>query len=90
MLLASKEDGPPYAMDPVSLETIGWYDFEGQITAPTMAAHPKFDPDTGEMICFAYEAGGDRNDGLRRIAVWTIDADGVKTQEAWYEAHSAA
>ncbi|EUC26999.1 hypothetical protein COCCADRAFT_42125 [Bipolaris zeicola 26-R-13] len=83
MLLASKEDGPPYAMDPVSLETIGWYDFEGQITAPTMAAHPKFDPDTGEMICFAYEAGGDKNDGLRRIAVWTIDADGGGNHWVW-------
>lgn len=86
MLLASKEDGPPYAMDPVTLETVGRYDFEGQIQSPTMTAHPKFDPETGEMICFAYEAGGNGNDGSRQIAVWTIDADGVKTQEAWYEA----
>ncbi|EGU87689.1 hypothetical protein FOXB_01785 [Fusarium oxysporum f. sp. conglutinans Fo5176] len=86
MLLASKEDGPPYAMDPVTLETIGRYDFEGQIQSPTMTAHPKFDPETGEMICFAYEAGGNGNDGSRQIAVWTIDADGVKTEEAWYEA----
>lgn len=31
MLLATKEDGPPYAMDPESLETIGRYDFEGQV-----------------------------------------------------------
>ncbi|KAF4443388.1 hypothetical protein F53441_11437 [Fusarium austroafricanum] len=86
MLLASKEDGPPYAMDPTTLETIGRYDFEGQIQAPTMTAHPKFDPETGEMVCFAYEAGGDGNDGSCRVAVWTIDADGVKTEEAWYEA----
>ncbi|KAI1067121.1 hypothetical protein LB506_003864 [Fusarium annulatum] len=86
MLLASKEDGPPYAMDPVTLETIGRYDFEGQIQSPTMTAHPKFDPETGEMICFAYEAGGNGNDGSRQIAVWTIDANGVKTEEAWYEA----
>jgi carotenoid cleavage dioxygenase-like enzyme len=86
MLLASKEDGPPYAMDPVTLETIGRYDFEGQIQSPTMTAHPKFDPETGEMICFAYEAGGNGNDGSRQIAVWTIDANGIKTEEAWYEA----
>ncbi|KAF5264578.1 hypothetical protein FOXYS1_4642 [Fusarium oxysporum] len=86
MLLASKEDGPPYAMDPVTLETIGRYDFEGQIQSPTMTAHPKFDPETGEMICFAYEAGGNGNDGSRQIAVWTIDANGAKTEEAWYEA----
>jgi carotenoid cleavage dioxygenase len=86
MLLASKEDGPPYAMDPVTLETIGRYDFEGQILAPTFTAHPKFDPDTGEMLCFAYEAGGDGNDCSVDVVVWTINADGIKTEEAWYKA----
>ncbi|KAL1864757.1 hypothetical protein VTK73DRAFT_5672 [Phialemonium thermophilum] len=86
MLLATKEDGPPYAMDPVTLETIGRYDFEGQILAPTFTAHPKFDPDTGEMLCFAYEAGGNGSDCSVDVAVWTIDADGVKTEEAWYKA----
>lgn len=86
MLLATKEDGPPFAMDPVTLETLGRYDFEGQIKAPTFTAHPKFDPDTGEMLCFAYEAGGDGSDGSCDIVVWTIDADGKKTEECWYKA----
>jgi carotenoid cleavage dioxygenase-like enzyme len=86
MLLASKEDGPPYAMDPVTLETIGRYDFEGQIRTPTFTAHPKFDPDTGEMICFAYEAGGDGHDASDDVVVWAIDADGKKTEECWYKA----
>lgn len=86
MLLASKEDGPPFAMDPVTLETLGRYDFEGQIKTPTFTAHPKFDPDTGEMVCFAYEAGGDGNDGSCDVVVWTIDADGNKTEETWYKA----
>ncbi|KAK3314143.1 carotenoid oxygenase [Apodospora peruviana] len=86
MLLASKEDGPPYAMDPVTLETIGRYDFEGQILAPTFTAHPKFDPDTGEMLCFAYEAGGDGADCSVDVAVWTLDKDGKLTEEAWYKA----
>lgn len=86
MLLASKEDGPPFAMDPVTLETLGRYDFEGQIKSPTFTAHPKFDPETGEMICFAYEAGGDGNDGSCDVVVWTINADGKKTEECWYKA----
>lgn len=87
MLLASKEDGPPYAMDPVTLETLGRYDFEGQILSPTFTAHPKFDPDTGEMVCFAYEAGGDGSDGSVDVAVWTIDGKtGKKTDECWYKA----
>ncbi|KAJ6198570.1 LOW QUALITY PROTEIN: retinal pigment epithelial membrane protein-domain-containing protein [Bipolaris maydis] len=56
MLLTFKEDGPPYAMDPVSMDIIGRYDFEGQIVVPAMAAHSQFDPNTGEMMRFAYEA----------------------------------
>jgi carotenoid cleavage dioxygenase len=86
MLLATKEDGPPFAMDPVTLETLGRYDFEGQILSPTFTAHPKFDPDTGEMVCFAYEAGGDGADCSVDVVVWTIDADGKKTEECWYKA----
>ncbi|KAK4447351.1 carotenoid oxygenase [Podospora aff. communis PSN243] len=86
MLLAMKEDGPPFAMDPDTLETIGRYDFEGQIDAPTFTAHPKFDPATGEMVCFAYEAGGDGSDCSVDVVVWTIDGDGKKTEEAWYKA----
>ncbi|KAI0016927.1 carotenoid oxygenase [Xylariomycetidae sp. FL0641] len=86
MLLASKEDGPPFALDPVTLETIGRYDFEGQITAPTFTAHPKFDPDTGEMLCFAYEAGGDGADCGPDVAAWTVDRHGRKTEELWFRA----
>ncbi|OQU96968.1 hypothetical protein CLAIMM_02973 [Cladophialophora immunda] len=86
MLLATKEDGPPYAMEPSTLKTIGRYDFEGQVLSPTFTAHPKFDPKTGEMICYGYEAGGDGNDGSCDIVVYTIDAEGVKTEECWYKA----
>lgn len=86
MLLATKEDGPPFAMDPVTLETIGRYDFEGQIRSPTFTAHPKFDPDTGEMVCFGYEAGGDGHDASCDIVVYTVAANGKKTEETWYKA----
>jgi carotenoid cleavage dioxygenase len=55
MLLATKEDGPPYAMDPETLETTGRYDFEGQMLSPTFTAQPKFDPKTREIICYGYE-----------------------------------
>jgi carotenoid cleavage dioxygenase len=60
MLLATKEDGPAYAMEPETLNTIGRYDFEGQVLSPTMTAHPKFDPKTGEMICYGYEVSRGR------------------------------
>jgi carotenoid cleavage dioxygenase len=32
------------------------------------------------------QAGGDGNDGSRDIVVYTINADGVKTEECWYKA----
>ena len=86
VLLAIKEDGPPFAMDPVTLETIGRYDFDGQVQTPTFTAHPKFDPDTGEMICYGYEAGGNGYDASCDIVVYTIDKDGKKTEECWYKA----
>jgi len=86
VLLATKEDGPPFAMDPVTLETIGRYDFDGQVQSPTFTAHPKFDPDTGEMVCYGYEAGGNGYDASCDIVVYTIDKDGKKTEETWYKA----
>ncbi|KAI0480254.1 carotenoid oxygenase [Xylariaceae sp. FL0804] len=86
MLLATKEDGPPFALDPDTLATLGRYDFEGQIRAPTFTAHPKFDPATGEMLCFAYEAGRDGADCGVDVACWTVAPDGRKTEELWFRA----
>jgi carotenoid cleavage dioxygenase-like enzyme len=86
VLLAMKEDGPPFAMDPVTLQTIGRYDFDGQVQSPTFTAHPKFDPETGEMVCYGYQAGGDGHDASVDIVVYTIDKDGKKTEECWYKA----
>ncbi|KAK0637353.1 retinal pigment epithelial membrane protein-domain-containing protein [Bombardia bombarda] len=86
MLLATKEDGPAWAMGPETLETIGRYDFEGQVLSLTMTAHPKFDAKRGKMVCYGYEAGGDGNDRSRDIVVYTINSEGVKTEECWYKA----
>lgn len=86
VMLACKEDGPPFALDPETLETLGRYDFDGQVVAPTFTAHPKIDPDTGNMLCFGYEAGGDGNDASREIVFYEIGADGKKITEVWFEA----
>jgi len=37
----------------LDLETVGEYDFGGALSGP-MTAHPKIDPDTGEMVFFGY------------------------------------
>ncbi|KAF9889641.1 hypothetical protein FE257_007149 [Aspergillus nanangensis] len=79
-LLACKEDGLPYAMDPLTLETIGYWDFEGQVQSMTFTAHPKFDPTTKEMVCFGYEA---RGDGTPDICYYVADAKGKITETVW-------
>jgi isoeugenol monooxygenase len=82
-LLMLKEDGLPWEIDPVTLETVGTWDFYGAMTSKTCTAHPSFDPDTGEMYLFGYEAKGE---ATRDIAYYVIDASGHVSHEAWFEA----
>lgn len=77
-LFALKEDGLPYVIDPVTLETLGTWDFAGRYKSQTFTAHPKIDPVTGEMITFGYEATGLATDDLY---VYFIDASGNVTRE---------
>lgn len=80
-LFALKEDSPPVAMDPHTLDTLDdYWDFNGKLTSLTFTAHPKFDPESGEMLGFGYEAKGEASDD---VAVYAIDASGNITWEAW-------
>jgi carotenoid cleavage dioxygenase len=52
-LMALEEGHMPTEMDPISLETRGHVEsYRGRVTA-----HPKIDPETGEMVWFGYSAG---------------------------------
>jgi carotenoid cleavage dioxygenase len=52
-LLALEEGHRPFEMDPLTLESKGYVDaYRGNVTA-----HPKLDPETGEMVWFAYGVG---------------------------------
>jgi carotenoid cleavage dioxygenase len=52
-LLALEEGHQPYEMDPKTLESVGYAtEYAGRVTA-----HPKLDPETGEMVWFAYGVG---------------------------------
>ncbi len=79
-MLVLKEDSLPWLIDPHTMETLGAYDFNGQYTAVSMSAHPKIDTETGEMIAYGYQAKGDLSDD---IAIYSFDAQGNKTWEAW-------
>ena len=54
-LLSLREGGPPYELDPATLETQGVADFGGVLEA--FSAHPKVDPDSGEMFNFGIDYG---------------------------------
>ena len=57
-LLAFGEQGLPWELDPVSLETRGEYNFGGRLNAISpFSAHPKFCWDTGEMFNFGVSFG---------------------------------
>lgn len=52
-LLAFGEQGLPWELDPVTLETRGEFNFGGRLNdVSPFSAHPKFDPTTGEMFNF--------------------------------------
>lgn len=52
-LMALEEGHQPFELDPVTLESRGYLaDYRGRVTA-----HPKIDPDTGEMVWFGYSTG---------------------------------
>ena len=71
--LALVESGFPHAVSP-DLERARIHDFDGALSSP-MTAHPKVDPDTGELLFFGYDVFGPPF--LRYHAV---DAAGVLTR----------
>jgi carotenoid cleavage dioxygenase-like enzyme len=52
-LLALVESSFPTELVPCTLATVGLYDFGGKLMG-AMTAHPKLDPETGEMLFFGY------------------------------------
>ncbi|EEU36436.1 uncharacterized protein NECHADRAFT_81183 [Fusarium vanettenii 77-13-4] len=79
-LLVLKEDSPPFLLDPDTLDTIGAYDFEGQLKSKTFCAHPKTDATTGEMMGFGMEASGL---GSNELAYYRFDKEGKLLDECW-------
>jgi len=54
-LLALLEIANPTELDPRTLETLGAQGYAGKL-AGGMTAHPKVDPETGELLAFVYSA----------------------------------
>lgn len=81
-LLALEEAHLPVEIDPATLETRGTHDFGGALSGP-FTAHPKIDPETGEMIFFGYNARGPLTTAM---SFGMIDAAGKVTRSETFEA----
>jgi carotenoid cleavage dioxygenase len=81
-LLALREDSPPIAMNALSLDTEGDWRFHGTLHGPTFTAHPKIDPQTGQMIAFGYAAKGLYS---RDVAYYEVSPGGRITHEVLFQ-----
>jgi carotenoid cleavage dioxygenase-like enzyme len=81
-LLALKEDSRAWELNPHTLETIGEFDYGGRLRSQTMTAHPRFDPETGELHFFGYEAGGL---ATCDVAYCVADREGRLIREEWFQ-----
>lgn len=85
-LLALEEGSPPFELDPQTLESLGLFDYAGKLDGP-MTAHPKIDPDSGELHFFGYGLGGF---GSKQMAYHVADASGRLLRSVPFEAPYAS
>ena len=81
-LYALKEDSPALVMDPHSLETHGYTDFDGRMTGETFSAHPKTDPATGNLCSFGYASKGVLTTDM---TYYEISPEGELLFEIWWQ-----
>jgi len=75
-LLALEEAHAPFALDPATLAPKGYETYGDKLNGP-FTAHPKFDPETGEMVFFGYSAKGRFS---KEISLQTVDRNGTVTR----------
>lgn len=85
-LLALEEGHAPFELDPETLETIGPWTFGDNLKGP-MTAHPKVDPETGEMLFFGYNADGMISE---HMSFHVVDKDGNLMRSETFKAPYAS
>lgn len=75
-LLALEEAHLPTEIEPGTLATRGYHNYQGRV-AGSFTAHPKIDPVTGELVFFGYNAAGPLTSAL---SYGSIDASGKVTR----------
>jgi carotenoid cleavage dioxygenase-like enzyme len=85
-LLALEEAHEPFAVDPQTLESKGYETYAGQ--AKRFTAHPKIDPETGEMLFFGYGVG--QLPLSAGMVYGVVDAEGRVTRRDQFQAPFAS
>ena len=85
-LMALEEAHAPFTLDPATLMPKGYESFDGTFTG-RFTAHPKFDPETGEMVAFAYAAKGHFT---KEVSLLVVDKAGRVTRSEMFEAPYAS
>ena len=85
-LLALEEAHLPTEIEPGTLLTRGYCNYDGGIAGP-FTAHPKIDPLTGEMVFFGYNASGPLTPTL---SFGSVSASGAVTRFDRFEAPYAS
>ncbi len=85
-LLALEEAHAPFEIEPDTLDSMGAWTFGGKLAGP-MTAHPKLDPETGEMVFFGYNAEGTISPDM---SFHVVDRHGTLTRSETFEAPYAA
>ena len=86
-LLALEEGHRPFAVDPKTLAPQGYQTFGGDLMA-RFTAHPKTDPETGEMMFFGYSAGAMPLSNI--VSYGVLSADGRLLRQDLFEAPFAS
>jgi len=81
-LLALEEGHAPFELTPHTLESKGAWKFDDKLVGP-MTAHPKMDPETGEMIFFAYSADGMLSN---KMSYHVVNKEGKLTDSQFFDA----
>ncbi len=85
-LLALEEGHAPFELDPVTLESRGAWKFDETLVGP-MTAHPKIDPETGEMVFFGYSVDGMLSN---KMSYHVVDGSGKLVSSQFFDAPYAA
>jgi len=81
-LLALEEGHAPFEMDPDNLGSLGAHTYQDQLEGP-MTAHPKVDPETGELVFFGYSVDGMLSS---KMSYHVVNKEGTLTESQFFEA----